>query len=380
MPPLHVEQKEENFACAFTGKAVRFAEMMTQEGWDCVFYHNGETDVTCCETQQILSTDDYWRERRLMEQNDKAYLSLPLLDYYGSFVQASLAPTKDRVRKHITSDQDIFCHTFGAVWLTLADEFNNQLHVETGIGYGHPWAKYRIYESYAWMTHLSGAAGKYHQSSYDFVIPNYYRQEDWKLLEHQNYVLWGNRIQEDKGINVLYEIARAMPETAFVVAGVGVPPPGLLELKNVFHVGVLTKENRKEVWSRAMCTIMPTIYFEPFGGFHVEGMMCGVPALTSDFGVFSETVIPGVNGYRCKTLGDWIKALSLVKNLDRERIQQIARSKYSYEAVGHKYTKTFNQLLDLYGNGWMDTTKSHYVDQQEADALTNVGNYTINRG
>ena len=117
-----------------------------------------------------------------------------------------------------------------------------------------------------------------------------------------------------------------------------------------------------------MATIVPTTYPEPFGCFPVEGMMCGVPALTSDFGAFHETVISGITGYRCKTLGDWIKSVGIVAELDRENIQRIARSKYSLEVIGPQYTAAFNQLLELYEFGWMDKSVSHYLDTQIIDS------------
>ena len=113
-----------------------------------------------------------------------------------------------------------------------------------------------------------------------------------------------------------------------------------------------------------MATLIPTTYPEPFGCFPVEGMMCGVPALTSDFGAFHETVEKGVTGYRCKTLGDWIKAIDEVKKLDRAEIQKVAQSKYSYEAIGPQYTAAFNQMLELYKEGWMNKYASHYLDLQ----------------
>lgn len=361
LPPLHVEQKEENFICAFTGKAVRFAEMMTNEGWECVFYHNGDTDVTCCETVQLLTHDEYWRERRKIEKDDNAYFSQPLLDYSSSLHNKSLSLLWNKANEHYEKG-DIFCHTFGS-GCERVREIEGSFHVETGIGYGFPWAPYRIYETYAWMSYLSGRDSSYHPSNYNFVIPNYYRTEDWNRAEHENYVLWGNRLQEDKGLWTLRDIAKEMSSTPFVVAGHGILPKEIRKLSNVFFVGPLSLEKRKEVWSKALCTLMPTQYFEPFGGFHVEGMMCGVPAVTSDFGCFSETVIPNVNGYRCKTIGDWVGAIELADSLDRDEIQRIAVSKYSMEAVGPQYTAAFNQILELNGEGWY-SKKSHYLNTQ----------------
>jgi len=358
-----MEQKEENFVCAFTGKAVRLAEMMTQAGWDCVFYHNGDTDVTCCKTVQLLNHEEFWDQRRAVEPDDNKYISDDLFNHDKAFIRNSLNPHIDRFSENINGD-DVFCHVFGATYYRLSEAFPRLLHVETGIGYENPWTKYRIYEAYSWLHYCNAMESKTRQSNYEFVIPNYYREEDWRMEDDEGYVLWGNRIEEAKGIHTLIAIAKAMPHIPFVVAGAGRMPQELHGLGNVFYVGVLKGEKRKEVWSKAMCTIMPTTYFEPFGGFHVEGMLCGVPAITSDSGAFTETVIPGVNGYRCKTLGDWIKAIELSKQLDKQEIRDLAISKYTYGPISQQYTAAFNQLLGLYGEGWSKQSESFFLDQQ----------------
>ncbi len=38
-------------------------------------------------------------------------------------------------------------------------------------------------------------------------------------------------------------------------------------------------------------------------GAGVEAMLCGTPLLGSNYGAFQETIIHGVTGFRCNTLG-----------------------------------------------------------------------------
>jgi glycosyltransferase involved in cell wall biosynthesis len=47
---------------------------------------------------------------------------------------------------------------------------------------------------------------------------------------------------------------------------------------------------------------MPRCYIEPFGGSGVEVLLCGTPLIAVDYGAFTETIIDGVNGFRCHTL------------------------------------------------------------------------------
>jgi 2-polyprenyl-3-methyl-5-hydroxy-6-metoxy-1,4-benzoquinol methylase len=107
---------------------------------------------------------------------------------------------------------------------------------------------------------------------------------------------------------------------------------------------------------------MPTIYTEPFGGVAVEAMMCGTPVVTTDYGVFPETIEHGKTGFRCHTLGDFITGILAAETLDRKYIADRARRLYSTNAVGKMYDTVFKQIYDLKDKGWY-TTHSHYIEE-----------------
>jgi glycosyltransferase involved in cell wall biosynthesis len=80
--------------------------------------------------------------------------------------------------------------------------------------------------------------------------------------------------------------------------------------------------------------------------------MCGTPVITSDFGAFPETIQHGKTGYRCHTLGDYMKAVELAPQLDRKYIRENAVNLYSYETVGQIYDNIFKQISNLKNGGW----------------------------
>ena len=97
---------------------------------------------------------------------------------------------------------------------------------------------------------------------------------------------------------------------------------------------------------------MPTEFIEPFGGSGVEGLLCGTPLITTDYGAFTETVKHGINGYRRKTLADWLAAVADVSQLNRQNIAKEARATYSLEACGARYDDAFQKIYQLYDKGW----------------------------
>ncbi len=81
-------------------------------------------------------------------------------------------------------------------------------------------------------------------------------------------------------------------------------------------------------------------------------MLSGTPVITTDHGAYSETVVNGVNGYRCRTLKDFMSAVDAVQDLDRGVIARNAAAKYSLEQGSWMYGEYFNRLSSLYGAGW----------------------------
>jgi glycosyltransferase involved in cell wall biosynthesis len=109
--------------------------------------------------------------------------------------------------------------------------------------------------------------------------------------------------------------------------------------------------------SRAKAVFVPTQYFEPFGGVAVEAQMCGTPVISSDFGVFNETVLHGITGYRCRTLDQYVWAINNVHKLDPIQLEiglsiiflqkEYLRCMKNISKCYMKFGKTVGMLKDL---------------------------------
>jgi glycosyltransferase involved in cell wall biosynthesis len=107
--------------------------------------------------------------------------------------------------------------------------------------------------------------------------------------------------------------------------------------------------------SKATALFVPTIYIEPFGTVNVEAQACGTPVITTDWGAFTETVLHGTTGFRCRNLREFLLAAEDVKKLDPKVIRKWANDNYSLEAVGFKYEQYFKRLYGIWGKGWYET-------------------------
>lgn len=229
----------------------------------------------------------------------------------------------------------------------------NPLVCEWGIGYsGLIPGSHRVYESYAWMHHL---AGYYHDDEarhFDAVIPNCFDPNDFAFSDTAgDYLLYMGRPNPRKGLPIIAEIARHTDLPVLIAGQPGDPVPG------TEYVGLVTGETKADLLAGARALLTPTTYLEPFGGVAVEAMMSGTPVISTDYGAFTETVIPGITGFRCRMLKEFLAATELCADLDRQVVADTAIERYSTETGSQLYGEYLNRLSSLYGEGWYTCTK-----------------------
>lgn len=343
---FHTQSSNKFSHCAFTGKALRFPKMMQMAGYKVIEYSNAGSQSTADEHVEMLSLEEYEElfgaRKKTDFYGDAAYVGSPA---HSLFEQRLIPAMKERVKP-----RDIICHPFGHSHSALLGEFPGNQHVETGIGYPTLMDNsFRIFESYAWMHYHQGKEGR-NGVNYEWVIPNYFDIEEWEPSYKQgDYIAFLGRICPVKGMDTVLEIARRVPYP-IKIAGQGDPTPW--NHPNIEYIGPISGKERSDFLRNARCAVMPTVFTEPFGGSGVEAMLCGTPLIAVDFGAFTETVVEGVTGFRCRTLADWLDAVDKVGDLDRKQVADIARSRYSLQACATKYDKVFSCLYDLYDKGW----------------------------
>lgn len=334
--------------CAYTQKIRRFAGMMTGLGHEVFLYGGAENDAACTEFVTIASKaeqEEWFGGNDLLREPNN--LTWNRYDPHWTTTNER-AITEIAKRKR---DRDFICVLGGTCQQPIADTFPELMTVEFGIGYSGVFADYRVFESYAWMNAVYESvpgARRANAAFRDAVIPNYYEVEDFPFAERKDdYFLFIGRLVEEKGVHIAVETCQRLG-VKLVVAGAGTPPPA--ELAD--YVGVVDHVRRGELMSRARGVFVPSLYLEPFGGVHAEAMLCGTPVITTDWGVFPETVRQGVHGYRCRTPDEFLAAAESVDRLDYRQIREYAVSKFATEVVAPQYEAYFERIGRLWGQGW----------------------------
>jgi len=127
-----------------------------------------------------------------------------------------------------------------------------------------------------------------------------------------------------------------------------------IDSPNIEFVGYADREKRKELMKNAKALFVPTIYIGPFEGVHIEAAMSGTPVITTDHGVFTESVIHGKTGFRCRTLEQFEWAAKNIDKIKPKDCYEWAVKNYSLDRVAKMYQEYFEQLQGLFGKGWYE--------------------------
>lgn len=359
----HTQTHPRFSCCAFTGKVLRFGPMMADQGYHVIHYGNEGSEVDSrVEQVQVLTRGEFTAlggcEPGPDQYGAKADIGTPLYAQFNETLGDRLA---DRVEPG-----DAICLPFGRGHLAAlrgahAAKLAKAYWVETGIGYTEAFCDFRVYESAAWLHLHYGREGARVTQGRDYwwVIPNYYNPDDWPLVldeEREKYVLFVGRLNHDKGLQIVVEIAKRRPDVTFVICGQGDPAPWITE-KNIVYHPPIHGPGMAGLMGKAALLLAPTRYIEPFGGVAAEALLCGTPVAASAFGAFPEYIADELNGYLCRTLGDWLRAVDKRTRNDgpqlaASRIQGVARQRFSMFRVGEQYREAFMNIGNLSNGGW----------------------------
>jgi glycosyltransferase involved in cell wall biosynthesis len=96
--------------------------------------------------------------------------------------------------------------------------------------------------------------------------------------------------------------------------------------------------------SKARAIMGLTYYVEPFGNMVVEGMMSGTPAITTDWGGFTETVIHGETGFRCRNFSDVVSAIENIDKIDNRNCRNWAIANCDDEVIHPQFDSWLKTL------------------------------------
>jgi glycosyltransferase involved in cell wall biosynthesis len=134
------------------------------------------------------------------------------------------------------------------------------------------------------------------------VLPYAYpAEEDARDLDADPYVLFSGRLHPTKGISVLLDAARILPDVAFRIAGGGSELARVRDAidggaANVSYVGFLSREALMRQLKGAACLVLPSVWHDNQPLSIIEAQANGVPVVATSMGGIPEMIIDGSSG------------------------------------------------------------------------------------
>lgn len=356
----HTETTKEYEWCAYTAKVRKFCSLMTDAGHEVYLYAGEKNEARVKEHICVVTREQqkewfghYDWERDVFNGWDSS------AEWWRRMNIAAAAAILERSKPE----------DFVGIIAGRCQEILSDLHLTTlewGIGYsGILKNTHHCFESYAWMHHVAGREQDDDVRFYDTVIPNFFEVSDFPEGKGGGDYVFLGRLIYRKGPHIAAETCKMLGER-LTLAGQGVDRnsahqdrivgQGVVIEGNVRHIGRVDAVRRARLLGQAKAVFVPTVYLEPFGGVAVEAMLTGTPAICSDWGAFTEYIVDGFNGFRCRTLADFVRAAEIAPTLDRKAIREWAQARFSTDVIAPKYEDWLARLSTLRGAGWYATT------------------------
>ena len=131
-----------------------------------------------------------------------------------------------------------------------------------------------------------------------FTIHNFIEKKPLpeKVDVKKPYVAFASRLSKEKGVTLLSETAKLLPEYQFIIAGNGPDDECLKNIPNIELKGFLTGDKLVSLIANAKLMVLPSVWYANCPLNILETHSFGVPVITMNSGGMAELVSDGETG------------------------------------------------------------------------------------
>lgn len=174
-----------------------------------------------------------------------------------------------------------------------------------------------------------------------------------------SYVLFSGRLTVEKGIYVLLEIAKRLPEIQFKIAGDGPELPRITKhvtrstMKNVEFLGFVKREGLQKVIGGARLIVVPSLWYEPSPLSVLEAMAAGKTVVASRIGGIPELIEDGETGFLIRPIspmGPIGPIIDKIKKIyyDEKLLKRVGKAAAQYAKRVHSPEKHYEKIMEIY--------------------------------
>jgi glycosyltransferase involved in cell wall biosynthesis len=119
----------------------------------------------------------------------------------------------------------------------------------------------------------------------------------------------------------------------------------LVDGERVVYLGGVPPSRGRELLAKAAALLYPVQWEEAFGQVMIEAMACGTPVLGYRRGPVPEVVDHGITGLYGASIDELVPLLPAVLELDRAKVREHARTRFSHHRMADEYEALYASLL-----------------------------------
>jgi len=185
------------------------------------------------------------------------------------------------------------------------------------------------------------------------VLPNFFdgtNEPEYPKKRPGSYVAFAGRISREKGIDLIYNAARQLPDIPFKLAGgVGEQDIEAGKPSNVEVVGMLKGASLQKFYQDAALFLLSSVWYEGFPMVLLEAMNYGLPIICPRLGGLPEIVDDGITGmlYEAGNSVDLAKKIRIMWD-DKGLLTEMGKA--SYAKMGREYLPDtyYYKLYEIY--------------------------------
>ncbi|WP_310426318.1 glycosyltransferase family 4 protein [Chamaesiphon sp. VAR_48_metabat_135_sub] len=102
---------------------------------------------------------------------------------------------------------------------------------------------------------------------------------------------------------------------------------------------------KNDLMGRAIATLFPITWREPFGLVTIESMAAGTPVIAMNLGSVPEIIADGVSGYICNNVAECVAAVAKISTISRAGCREYVAHRFGVEQMAAGYEAVYQQIL-----------------------------------
>jgi glycosyltransferase involved in cell wall biosynthesis len=168
-----------------------------------------------------------------------------------------------------------------------------------------------------------------------------------------SYLAFLGRMSKEKGPHLAIDIAKRTGLPLKMAGKIDFDNRKFFEQEVAPHIdgdqitflGEVDHGTKNELMGRAIATLFPIIWQEPFGLVMAESMACGTPVIAMRMGSAPEVIVEGKTGFLCDEVDDCIAAVAKVADLNRQDCRRHVEAQFSPQHMVDGYEAVYRQVM-----------------------------------